>query len=71
MIAKTKEDQLTQFSGLVYGIKSFKSGVCLYFKSESGKAVSVEVSFPELENFRIKGLSDDARVASFIVDAGC
>jgi len=71
MIVKTKGDQLMPFSGLFYGIKSFKSGVCLYFKSESEQAVFVEVSFSELENFRIKGLSDDARKASFIVDPGC
>lgn len=70
MIEEGKKE-LQDYAGMCYSTKWLDSGVVIYFKSQSEEANCVTVSFAKLENFRIKGLTDDAHETTFIVDPGC
>ena len=71
MVRKTKEKEAEDYAEMTYQMNLMTGGVCIYFVSKGDKPRAVTCTFKKLENFRIKGLPDDATQAEFIVSPGC
>jgi len=71
IITKTKAEEASKLGDeMTYQMKWHSSGVCVYFMSQAEVAYSVTCKFPKFENFKIKGMPEDAREVSFTLMPG-